>query len=66
MKSYIVRIYRDEKGRSGEFLGTVERPGENIKLAFTSFDELKDILDPRAGKDVFAETRSGKKCRKPN
>ncbi len=65
MKSYIVRIYRYQKGRSG-FLGTVERPGEDIKLAFTSFDELKDILDPRAGKDVFTETRSGKKCRKPN
>ncbi len=52
MKSYIIRIYGDEKGRS-EFLGTVERPGEEVKLAFTSFEELKDILASSKGKDVF-------------
>lgn len=61
MKSYIVRIYRDEKGRSGEFLGTIERPGEYIKLAFTRFDELKDILDPHSGKDAFAKRRYAKR-----
>jgi hypothetical protein len=48
MKSYVVRIYRDEKSCSGELLGTVERPGEDIKLAFTSFDELKHILGTHA------------------
>ncbi len=61
MKSYIVRIYRSEKGRSRELLGTVERPGEDVKLAFTSFDELKNILSTHAGKDVFAERGSGKR-----
>ncbi len=55
MKSYIIRIYRGEKNGSGQFLGTVERPGEDVKLAFTSFNELKDILGPQAGKDVFAK-----------
>ncbi len=50
MKSYIVRIYRNEKKSSEGLLGTVERPGEDVKLAFTSFDELKDILGQRAGK----------------
>jgi hypothetical protein len=66
MKSYIVRIYRDEKGRAGELLGTIERPRENIKLAFTSFDELKEILSTHAGKDARAETREWQKRRKPN
>ncbi len=66
MKSYIVRIYRDEKGSSREFLGTVERPGEGVKLAFSSFDELKDILNTHAGKDAFAETWERQKRRKPN
>ncbi len=67
MKSYIVHIYRSGKGRSGELLGTVERPREDVKLAFTSFDELKDILDPQAGKDSFAEkTRERQKRRKPD
>ncbi len=61
MKSYIVRIYRSEKGRSRELLGTVERPGEDVKLAFTSFDELKDILSTRAGKDAFAQMREQQK-----
>ncbi len=66
MKSYIVRIYRSEKGRSRELLGTVERPGKDVKLAFTSFDELKDILSTHAGKDAFAETRERQKRREPN
>ncbi len=66
MKSYIVRIYRGEKGRSRELLGTVERPGEDVKLAFTSFDELKDILSTHAGKEAFAETRELQKRWKPN
>ena len=66
MKSYIIRIYRDKKGRSREFLGTVERPGEDIKLAFTNFDELKDILHPHAGMDAFAETQARQKRRKPD
>ncbi len=65
MKSYIIRIYRGEKGGSRQLLGTVERPGENIKLAFTSFDELKDILGPKAAKDVFAgwERQKGGKAK---
>ncbi len=66
MKSYIVRIYRDKDGGSGQLLGTVERPGEDVKLAFTSFDELKDILGPQAGKDVFAKGWERQKGRNPN
>ncbi len=66
MKSYIVRIYRDKEGGSRQFLGTVERPGEDVKMAFTSFDELKDILGPQAGKDVFAKDGNVNKAGKQN
>ncbi len=66
MKSYIVRIYRDEKNGPGQFLGTVERPGEDVKLAFTSFDELKNILGPLAGKDFFVAKGERQKGREPN
>ena len=66
MKSYVVRIYRSEKGRSRELLGTVERPGQDVKLAFTSFDELKDILSTHGGKNAFTETGRRQKSRKPN
>jgi hypothetical protein len=66
MKSYIIRIYRGEKDASRELLGTVERPGEEVKLAFTTFDELKDILGTHTGKDFFAEATVRQKDRKPN
>jgi hypothetical protein len=66
MKSYIVRIYRNEKAGSEQLLGTVERPGEEIKLAFTSFDELRNILGPHAAKDVFAEVLERQEKRKSN
>ncbi len=66
MKSYIVRIYRDKEGGSGHLLGTVERPGEDIKLAFTSFDELKDILGHQSGKGVFAKDGNVNKVGKQN
>ncbi len=66
MKSYIVRIYRSEKSGSGQFLGTVERPGEDFKLAFTSFDELRKILGTHVGKDVFTEVWERQKNRHSN
>ncbi len=66
MKSYIVRIYRDEKKSSEGRLGTVERPGEEVKLAFTSFDELRDILSIRAEKDVFSDVWEPRRGGKSN
>ena len=44
MQSYIVRIYRREKGG---FLGVVEESGAKLKRAFTSYDELWEILNAR-------------------
>ncbi len=60
MKSYVVRIYREEKDGSGRFLGTVERPGIDVKLAFTSRDELWNILIPDAGKIGKAERKEAR------
>jgi hypothetical protein len=43
-KSYIVRIYR-RSGRSDSLLvGTVQEAGAAKKYAFTSFEELKEII----------------------
>ena len=60
MESYIVRIYRQEKGKE-KLLGTVECPGADVKLAFTNQDELWDILvrPPRKG-----SAANGKKAMK--
>ncbi len=46
--NYIVRIYRcDDRPRG--IVGVVEEIGTKGKKAFTSYDELWDILKPRQG-----------------
>jgi hypothetical protein len=68
MKSYIIRLYRNEKGGSRQLLGTVERPGEDVKLAFTSFDELRNILILPGRKDTLRDrkgTAEGPEIRSP-
>ncbi|RJQ79668.1 MAG: hypothetical protein C4519_10875 [Desulfobacteraceae bacterium] len=42
--NYIVRIYRFDKKRGGGVVGIVETVGEDVKTAFTSVDELWNIL----------------------
>ncbi len=59
MKSYIVRIYRGEQG-GGELLGSVERPGQDIKLAFTSRDELWKILIRDIGKTARSDQKESR------
>ncbi|MEJ2182606.1 MAG: hypothetical protein P8Y66_03695 [Nitrospirota bacterium] len=45
MKNYILRIYRDAEKTSGQLVGTLEDvDGKGKKKAFTSIDELWDIL----------------------
>ena len=61
MQSYIVRIYRREKGG---FLGVVEEPGAKIKRAFTGYDELWEILNTRHGSHL-ARRRLGHRKRTP-
>jgi hypothetical protein len=44
VRSYIVRIYRSERGRMPSLAGVVEEVGRKSRKAFTSFDELRGIL----------------------
>lgn len=48
MKNYIVRIYRDKKVDHRDLVGVVEEVGRPGRRAFTNFDELREILIPRA------------------
>lgn len=50
LKSYIVRIYRQEQGNPGKLVGTVEEPPLTGKRAFTDLDELWEILNPGTGR----------------
>ena len=47
-ESYIIRIYRKQRGRKPVLVGTAERVGLTGKKSFNSFDELREILDGRA------------------
>jgi hypothetical protein len=42
--SYVVRVYRCDPTRPRRLVGVVETPEEKDKLAFTSADELWEIL----------------------
>jgi hypothetical protein len=48
--SYIVRVYRSEKGNPRLLVGVVEEVGVEGKRAFQTYDELWDILNPRLHK----------------
>lgn len=45
METYIIRIYRRDKKTDRLFVGVVEEAGASRKRGFTSFDELRDILE---------------------
>ena len=59
VKNFVVRIYREDKGKQRRLLGVVEKVGQSGRQAFTNPQELWDILNSGAGKDVFAEERTG-------
>lgn len=65
MDSFIVRIYRYEKNRPQRLMGIVEKVGVDGKRAFTQYDELWEILNPPAGKDVFIEEHKIRRRKKP-
>jgi hypothetical protein len=44
MKTYIVRVYRLEKGEPLRLAGVVEEVGIKGRKGFTNYDELWDIL----------------------
>ena len=57
---YIVRIYRHEKERPRGIVGIVEEVGAEGKRAFTSLDELWQILNPSKGSDASSALRRKK------
>jgi len=46
LANYIVRIYRFEKNKPHHLVGVVEEAGGRGKRAFTSLNELWDIIIP--------------------
>ena len=48
VNTYIVRIYRLAGDKARCILGTTEKAGEREKKAFTTYDELWEILTRRA------------------
>jgi hypothetical protein len=46
MHSYIVRIYREEPDNPCQLVGIVEEVGKKGRRAFTTLDELWEILNP--------------------
>lgn len=55
MENYIIRIYRQDRKKPRLLVGTIEEVGQEGKKAFTNYDELWDILNPPAGKDIYVE-----------
>ncbi|NJD69414.1 MAG: hypothetical protein FIA90_12350 [candidate division NC10 bacterium] len=47
---YVVRIYRRDMRNTRMVVGTVEQVGENTKLGFTDFEELRVILGVPRGR----------------
>ncbi|MDH4232601.1 MAG: hypothetical protein OEW04_11315 [Nitrospirota bacterium] len=46
VNSYIVRIYRGNKDKPHSVFGIVEEVGAEDKKAFTSYEELWEIMNP--------------------
>ncbi len=44
MKTFIVRIYRQEPGKPEELIGDIEEAGVDEKKIFHTFDDLEKIL----------------------
>jgi hypothetical protein len=52
--NYIIRIYRYDKDRPQSLVGVVVEPGEKVKKAFQSYDELWEILNsPKEAKHLW-------------
>jgi len=52
MESYVVRIYRRNRNSPQNLVGLVELVEVDEEKSFTSFDELRAILDSRQGHAV--------------
>lgn len=62
MDSYVVRIYRRNNGSPQKIVGLVELVDCEEEKSFTSFEELRAILNSKQGDAARKETNgSGKK-----
>ena len=61
MDTHIIRIYRYEKDNPKRIVGTVETVGEEVKTAFTTYDELWKILNPQKGEKRAKQERGMKR-----
>ncbi len=50
LDNYIIRVYRCRKDNPKKFVGTVEKVGLKGKMAFTSIQELWEILNCKVRK----------------
>ncbi len=64
MDSYVVRIYRRGGKKSRILIGTAEVAGAERKLAFSSIEELWDILGRRKDRDPWAPSSPRRRLRK--
>lgn len=57
VNSYIVRIYRGRKDKPYSVVGIVEDVGAEDKKAFTTYEELWEIMNPvTAGREDLKKT----------
>jgi hypothetical protein len=64
MDSYIVRIYRRSGRKPRILIGTVETAGIRRKIAFSTIEELWEILRRRKGPDPGAPSNLHRTLRK--
>ena len=58
MESYVVRIYRRDVSSPHNLVGLVELIDIDEEKSFTSFDELRKILDRKQGHGDHEEVKS--------
>lgn len=57
MESYVVRIYRRNRNSPQNLVGLVELVEVDEEKSFTSFEELRAILDSRQGHAAREESK---------
>ncbi|MDX2440721.1 MAG: hypothetical protein QNK40_09240 [Desulfobacterales bacterium] len=67
MDSYLIRIYRREKGKPENIVGIIEEIGAKEKHSFKNLSELGKIICPIIQKSPRKkQTKSSKKKKKEN
>jgi len=61
IKTYIIRIYREERDDPHSLVGIVEEVGREGRRAFSNLDELWELLKSRGGNTGNEEGPDGKR-----